>query len=170
MNNEEGKRTGMAALVLLLVGLMQMAGDLLNVPALKGVGAATVASPAPKVFSSVAGLETYSTRFFIEWTGTDGAEHSLELTPEVYARIEGPYNRRNVYGAAMAYGPVLSTDPRAQSMFNSVSGHAMCGEAPLLRELGINPATVEGRVRVRYEPLPGTNMGDLPRLLEAPCR
>jgi len=55
-------------------------------------------------------------------------------------------------------------------MFDSVSEHAMCGEARLLGELGLIPATIKGRVRVRYEPLPGTNMGDLPRLLEAPCR
>lgn len=170
MMNEETRPVKIASAVLLVVGLMQMAGDILNVPALKGLGAATAASPAPKVFSAVAGLETYSTRFFIEWTDLDGVEHSLELTPEVYARIEGPYNRRNVYGAAMAYGPVLSTDPRAQPMFKSVIEHALCGEAKLLRELGIDPATIKGPVRVRYEPLPGTNMGDLPRLLEAPCR
>jgi hypothetical protein len=46
--------------------------------------------------------------------------------------------------------------------------YALCGEAPLLRELGIDPTDVD-RIRVRFEPLLGTNMGDLPRVLEAPC-
>ena len=32
-----------------------------------------------------------------------------------------------------------------------------------------DPAGVRGPVRVRYEPLPGTDLGDLPRVLEAPC-
>ena len=36
-----------AAAVLLVVGLLQMAGDCLRLPALKGLGTATVASPGP---------------------------------------------------------------------------------------------------------------------------
>ena len=160
-----------AAPFLLAVGLLQMAGDLaeqhLLAPpgrAVKGVGAATAASPAPKVFSAVRGLETYSTRFFLEWTDPDGRGCSLELTPEVYARLRGPYNRRNVYGAALAYGPVLPAGLR-----DPVMKYALCGEAPVLRELGIDPARVRGAVRVRYEPRPGADLGDLPRTLEAPC-
>jgi len=159
-----------AAPVLLLVGLLQMAGDLLHWPALKGIGAATTASPAPKVFSSVRGLETYSTRFFLEWTDNSGVPQSLRLTPEVYARLEGPYNRRNVYGAVLAFGPVLEKDPRTRPLFESVARYALCGEAPLLRELGIDPDQIqEGTLRVRLEPLPGTNLGDLNNVLEAPC-
>ena len=156
------------ALILFLLGLLQMAGDVLGVPALKGLGAATAASPAPKVFSAVRGLETYSTRFTLEWEEAAGPTRSLELTSEVYARMQGPYNRRNVYGAALAYGPVLATDPRARPMLESVMRFALAGARPLLRELGVDPAPVTGRVRVRFEPLPGTDMGALPRVLEAP--
>ena len=45
--------------------------------------------------------------------------------------------------------------------------YGLCGEAPLLRELGIDPRTVASPVRVRYVPLEGTDLGDLPRVLEA---
>jgi hypothetical protein len=159
-----------AAVGLLIVGLMQMVGDLCGLPVLRGIGAATVASPAPKVFSAVQGFEIYSTRFFLEWTDTAGTVHSLQLTPEVYARLAGPYNRRNVYGAALAYGPVLATDPRTQPMFRAVTYYALCGEAPLLRELGIDPTNVTGQARVRFEPLPGTETGQLPRVLEPSCQ
>jgi hypothetical protein len=159
-----------AAAILLVVGLLQMAGDLFQVPVLKGIGAATTASPAPKVFSAVRGLETYSTRFFIDWTDPGGSPHALELTPEVYARLRGPYNRRNVYGAVLAYGPVLEKDPRTRPMFEAVARYAMCGEAPLLRELHIDPDQVQsGSLRVRLEPLPGTSLGDLEPILEVSC-
>ena len=158
-----------AALCLLVVGLLQMTGDVLHVPALKGIGAATVASPAPKVFSAVRGLETYSSRFFLEWTDRSGEQHSIQLTPELYARLAGPYNRRNVYGAALAYGPVLMTDPRTRPMFQSVISYALCGTTPLLTELGIVPMKIAGPVRVRLEPRPGTDIKDLPLVLEAPC-
>jgi len=157
------------AAVLVIVGLVQMVGDLARWPALKGIAAATGASPAPRVFSAVKGLETYSTRFFIDWMDTSGKPHSLELTPEVYSRLRGPYNRRNVYGAVLAYGPVLSTDPRGRPMFDAVARYALCGDAPLLRELGLDPAAVGGRVRVRLEPRPGSDLGELPLTLEPPC-
>lgn len=157
----------LAAGALLALGLLQMAGDLLGLPALKGLAAATNASPAPKVFSVAKGLETYSTRFFVEYADAAGS-HSVELTAEIYARLRGPYNRRNVYGAVLAYGPVLSTDPRAKPMFESVARRALGGDAPLLRELGLATGAVRGPVRIRYEPLPGTAMEGLPRLLEIP--
>jgi hypothetical protein len=160
-----------AAVFLVVLGLLQMTGDLLERyvwepagRALKGVGAATTVSPAPKVFSSVKGLETYSTRFYVEWTDRAGVAHSLRITPELYARLRGPYNRRNVYGAALAYGPVLPDRLR-----EPVMRYALCGDAPLLRELGIDPAEIAGPVRIRYEPLPGTDLGDLPTVLEARC-
>ncbi len=150
------------AVFLLVLGFLTMAGDLAGLDLLKGFGAATTASPAPKVFSAVRGYETYSTRFFLEWKDREGREHSLELTPEVYSRIRGPYNRRNVFGAALAYGPVLSTDENAREMFWAASRYALTGEAPVLRELGVVPSTIDGSVRLRFVPLPGTDLGDLP--------
>jgi hypothetical protein len=78
---------------LALLGFAQMAGDIFHCPALKAVAAATAASPAPRVFSAVQGLETFSTRFFIEWNDATGAGHSVEVTPERYAHVRGPYNR-----------------------------------------------------------------------------
>ena len=158
-----------AAIFLLSLGLLQMLGDLSGLAVLKGIGAATVASPAPKVFSALDGFETYSTHFFLEWTDIDGTAHSLQLTPERYARLAGPYNRRNIYGAALAYGPVLSTNPHTRPMFAAVTRYALCGEAPVLKELGVDPTTVAGQLRIRLEPLPGTSIGSLPRILEAPC-
>lgn len=144
--------------LLLLLGLLQMAGALLNQPLLSGFGAATNASPHPKVFSAVKGLETYSTDFFIEWHDLDGKFHSMQLTPALYAMIRGPYNRRNVYGAALAYGPVLASSEKARPMFEAILNYSLRGEAPLLRELGINPASVVYPVAVRLEVEPGTKL------------
>ena len=115
------------------------------------------------------GLETYSTRYFVESHDRAGKSFSFELTPEVYARLEGPYNRRNVFGAVLAYGPVLLTDPNGKPMFDAVASYALCGDAPLLRELGIDPTRFQGRLRIRLEPRPGTDLGQLPTSLEPPC-
>ncbi len=155
--------------VLALIGFAQMTGDLLHVSALKGIAAATGASPAPRVFSAVKGLETFSTRYFIEWINTAGAPHSVEITPERYAHLRGPYNRRNVYGAVLAYGPVLVSDPRTRPMFNAVSSYALCDDAPLLRELGIPPEATKGTLRIRLQTRAGVPPPDLPLILRPSC-
>jgi len=146
-----------------------MTGDLFHMPALKGIGAATGASPAPKVFSAVKGLETFSTRFFIEWVDTSGAPHSVEITPERYALLRGPYNRRNVYGAVLAYGPVLESDPHTRPMYDAVSQYALCGEAPLLRELEIPAEASKGSLRIRLETQSRVAPSNLPLILRPSC-
>ena len=67
------RRERIAAGALLALGLTQMVAQLAGSDALRAVAAATNASPAPKVFSAVSGLETYSTTFFIDWTEADEA-------------------------------------------------------------------------------------------------
>ena len=154
---------------LALVGFAQMAGDVFRLPALKTVAAATGASPAPKVFSAVKGLETFSTRFFIEWSDATGASHSVEITSERYAHLRGPYNRRNVYGAVLAYGPVLQSDPHTVPLFNSVSSYALCGKAPLLRELGIPAEAAKQSPHIRLETRPEAATPDLPLIFRPRC-
>ena len=154
---------------LALLGFAQMAGDILRIPPVKAIAAATAASPAPKVFSAVKGLETFSTRFFIEWSDTAGVTHSVEITSERYAHLRGPYNRRNVYGAVLAYGPVLESDPHTISLFNEVSTYALCGNAPLLHELGI-PAEATESMRIRLQIRPQVAVPpDLPLTMWVHC-
>lgn len=151
------RRASVAAVFLVAVGLAQMVGDFSGFMPLKAVAAASGASPAPKVFSAVRGLETYSTRFFLEWP-----DKRVELTSEINARMRGPYNRRNVYGAVLAFAPVIPAQLRDPVMWS-----ALCGDAPLLRELGVTPGS--GRLAVVLEPRPGTSLGDLQSRFEAPC-
>jgi hypothetical protein len=157
-------------IALLALGMLQMTADVLHLRVLKGVAAATAASPAPKVFSSVRGLETYSSLFYVEWTDQQGTFHSTRISPENTAGLRGPYNRRNVYGAVLAYGPVLQSDPAARPMFEAVSRYALCEDAPLLRELGIPVAEIRGTPRIRIEMRPGTQAGNLPMEFEPPCK
>lgn len=153
--------------VLLGAGSLSMIGDLLSIDAMKGIGLATAMSPAPKVFSTVQGLETYSTRFYLEYDTVGGETVSFELTPELNANLRGPYNRRNVYGAVLAYGPVLPDRLR-----DPVTRYALCGDPPLLlQELlpSMEFKPMLSPIRVRLEPLPGTDLGALPTVWKANC-
>ena len=152
-------RHQVCAALLVILGTARIIGELSGFLPLQAVAAAFGASPAPKVFSAVHGLETFSTRFFIEWAG-----RRVELTPEIYSHMRGPYNRRNVYGAALAYAPVIPATLR-----DPVMRYALCGDAPLLRELGVDLKAAPGPVVLVIEPLPGTSIGDLPTHFQVSC-
>ncbi len=151
--------------LLLLLGLIQMAADLAGVVPLRGLAASTNASPAPRVFSARDGLETFSTRFFLEFDA-EGERETMALTPERYARIRGPYNRRNAYGAAVAYGPILAASERTRALFRDISRFALCGDSPLLRELGL--PTDHRNLTVVLEPKAGTP-AEIDRRLDPRC-
>lgn len=120
------------ALALLVVGLAAMVGDATGFVPLEGVALATMASPLPKVFSAVEGYETFAARFTVVAERPDGSRTAVELTPEVARGLRGPYNRRNVYGAALAYGPKL---PRP--VWQAIFCHGLERGGPLREEIGL---------------------------------
>lgn len=120
-------------LVLMLLGLLQAIGYIANSPAIKGVGLVTAASPLPIVFTEVKGVETFASDFYIVWQNQNNTKDSLKITSALYGKLKGPYNRRNVYGAVISYGPVL---PKEKII--SVLNYGLCSNKSLLKELGLS--------------------------------
>lgn len=89
------------------LGLFQIIGEFFGLPLIKGIGAASMISPFPKVFCDVKGLETFASSFTLICHLEDGSIWKQQITPQLYQKLEGPYNRRNVYGAALSYAPRL---------------------------------------------------------------
>lgn len=138
--------------LMIVLGTLQMAGDILDIPLLRALGAASGASPAPKVFTAHKGFETYSSQFFISWADEDGQRHELQITPSVYSNVRGPYNRRNAYGAALSYAPVLQSSDLTKPLHDSVLRYTFCGESSILEELGVPHADVAGPYIVDLRP------------------
>lgn len=146
-------RAWLAPALLIAIGCTQMVGDVFGIRAVKALGAATGASPAPKVFTAHQGFETYSSQFFIRWSeAATGEMKSLHLTPEVYGGVRGPYNRRNAYGAVLSYAPVLQSDPVTKPMHDAAIRYALCGESGLLDELSLDRAETQGPIVVELLP------------------
>ena len=122
------------------------------IPVLKGLAQATGSSPTPKVFTAHQGFETYSSEFYLAWTDRSGRRHKLKLTPANYRGVRGPYNRRNAYGAAISYAPVLNASEVTRPMLESALRFAFCGSSTILEELGVNADDVAGPVSVIIEP------------------
>jgi hypothetical protein len=163
------KRYKLGAVALVAVGTMAMAGDVAGSPTVFGLGLATGASPAPKVFTSRDNLESFSATFELTWDEPDGP-HSVTLTPQNYAELAGPYNRRNVYGAALAGGPLMTSNPTLEPMYSEVSQAAFCtGSSSILDELGIDASARTSPLRVHVTPQPGHPTPDVPLNLVLPC-
>lgn len=133
-----------ACAVLLAVGLFQIAGTLIGSKVLKGFGAATAVSPFPKVFSDVNGLEPFASDFFLRIETESGGILEETITPSFYQRLAGPYNRRNVYGAALSYAPRLP-----DALWQSVFCYGFRQGGPLWKEFNLPVDTLKVSIIIR---------------------
>ena len=133
----------LGAVLLCLLASTAMVGDLAGSRILKGLGAVSAAAPFPKVFCLFEGVEGFACEFHLCYE-VAGVEVATPLTPELYARLAGPYNRRNVYGAALAGGARL---PRA--LWEPVFRHGFAEDGPLRREFGLPAGATNLNVLVR---------------------
>lgn len=124
------------------IGLIQIVGHLIQSKNIKGLGAAFASSPLPIVFTEVRGVETYANDFYLVYTDENGQKQEQILGPEMYAKLKGPYNRRNVYGAAISYGPILP-----EPLWSSVLDYAFC-EQKLASEMGMSPNIKNVSIRI----------------------
>lgn len=155
VNEDEAPKPSAVAAAVVGLGLVRMAADPLGLTAVGGVAAATGASPAPKVFTAFGEFEPFSTQITVRWTDVGGQQHAVPLRPDG-ARLRGAYNRRNAYGAVVVFLPEARQQPLLSPMFEAVATRSLCGDRPLLRELGINPDTVASDVTIDYQARPGT--------------
>lgn len=143
------KRENRWAIVVMGVGLLQMLGHVTGLKFLRGLGLASGISPYPKVFCAVEGYEGFTARFELEGLRDDGAVWRVPLDGERYAQIRGPYNRRNVHGATLAFAPRLPDELRDELLEKALA------PGSVLREELEVPADVR-QLRVRITPRNGS--------------
>lgn len=143
------QKSNVFALVILGWGGTAMLGDVLRLPALKGLGLASAAAPYTKVFCQAEDradgrkFETFAMGFRLHYRLEDGSARSMEITPEVYQNMRGPYQRRNVYGAVLAYGPALPERLRRNTL-----EYALAPGGAVQRELGVPEGATDFRIEL----------------------
>lgn len=115
---------------IILIGFLQITGYLSGIKIIKNLGVITSASPLPIVFTEVKGVETFASDFYIQWSDNNKVE-KVKITPSIYSKLKGPYNRRNIFGAAIAYGPILP-----KSIWQPILNYGICNDI-LQKELEI---------------------------------
>jgi len=141
------KRFNILAIVVLVIGSTQIVGYLTGSRTLRGIGLASGIAPYTKVFCEADGYEAFAASFRLEGTRPDQSLWSCPLDPERYALIEGPYNRRNVHGATLAFAPRLPDELRA-----SLISHALSPNSDLRQELDIPSDLTDLRVIITPRP------------------
>lgn len=138
----------LATYLLVFLGLSQPIGWAAGLSFVRGLGIVSAASPLPFVFSSFRGVETFAAAFTIELVRPSGERIRHVVTPQLYAALDGPYNRRNTYGAVLAYGPALDA-PEERALVDSVLRHGLCDDGPLARRFGGSMEVTRVAVEVR---------------------
>jgi len=155
-------------LVLVLIGSVRAIADISGFSNVSSFFSLFNVSPAMKVFTAHNNYETFSPKYMLDFQGVDGEAVSVELTPELYRKLEGPYNRRNVFGAAISYGPVLVSNQKTADLFNSVAHYSFCRPGILIEELGLDVPSDINKVLVRYIHQQNIN-NEYPVKLEVEC-
>lgn len=154
------KIRNIAAIIILAIGSLQMAGYITGSKVMRGIGLASGVAPFPKVFCEADGYEAFAAGFTVEGT-LEGKSWSRRLDPRWYSDLRGPYNRRNVYGAALAFAPRLPEALR-QSLLNE----ALSPGSTLRQELGI-PENITD-LRILITPREGETHGPWTYQIKAP--
>lgn len=125
------------------------------------IGKASLASPFPKVFCKVGDEEPFGFEHVVQISRSDGSVVEVRLDRARLVQVEGPYARRNAYGAALAFASRLRPETT-----RAVVRHGLCGDAPLLLpdERGAEPPV---GVTVRSSP---RGVLGTARTLEVSCR
>jgi hypothetical protein len=120
-----------------VVGGLQLLGFLLQSKAIRGLGQVSAASPLPLVFTAHDGLETFAQHYAVElYYSTKDTPTRVDVDPRLYSKLSGSYNRRNVYGAIFAHGPILAKG-KGRALIDSVARHGFCNQGPLLSTFGL---------------------------------
>ena len=119
---------------LIVLGALNLTGFVTQQPWLRGLAIASVASPLPFVFSQFRGYETFAADYELIALSKQGEQTRVAITPALYSRLGGSYNRRNTYGAAASYGPRM-TEPGERALVEHVLAFGICAGGPIARAL-----------------------------------
>ena len=144
-------RHQLVLIFLLVLGLMQMAGELLHLRPLAKLGFALNASPGPGFFFASPSYEGYFGPFELQWRDWQKKVVRVPITPDLYEQRKGPFLRRHVYDTALAFGPVLNSNPTTKPLFESITTYGFCGDRPVLREMGYRKTEIQGDIWVQLQ-------------------
>lgn len=138
--------------VLVIWGTLNSTAFIAHNDSVKEIGFVTVSSPLPLVFSAFNGYETFATSFNLTITYQNNTIITKSLDANIYNKMTGAYNRRNVYGAIFSHGPFFDKSNLIR-IRQTVLNYAVCSPGIIAQEFGLithNNDVKYGHVDVFY--------------------
>jgi sterol desaturase/sphingolipid hydroxylase (fatty acid hydroxylase superfamily) len=120
---------------MLILGCTSTFGYMLSLNNVRNIGFITVASPLPLVFSVYNGVETFSTSYEVNVIFNDNTTSILQLDNTLYNKLNGPYNRKNMYGVVLSHGPFF-TNSNMIKIRDQILKNSICNHGVIAKELG----------------------------------
>lgn len=128
-----------------MVGMTSSLGFFLRSPALKRVGYASAASPAPFVFNQFRGLEYWASEVQIQLSMKDGSTRSIDADHRFYSVVGDNHTLR------MAYIIPTVLSPRLAPAFGcSAMVYGFCRSKTLGRRFGVGGEVQEIHLLFRF--------------------
>jgi hypothetical protein len=127
--------------LLVVVGCFSSIGFIFGMPTLRAVGTVTTMSPLPLVFSTYFRQETFATYFTLDIHTKNGSQIIIPMTRDLYEKIDGPYNKRNVYGAVFSHGPFFRA-PELIDLRHQILHYGFCQKNLDIGDIDIKNMTV----------------------------
>ena len=104
------------------------------------------------VFTKYNGIETFALTHEFNIKFRDGTEFSRIMDDEMYGKIKGPYNFKNVIGASLTHLP-FTTDEKLSSIRNDILKYAICSPENIISDFGIeNKDIKQVDIIIMYRP------------------
>lgn len=145
------------AVALTAVGLMNLAGYILQVPVLSQYARVTSASPLPIVFTDIRGMEPYALDVELIALTEQGQARHYAMDRAWFSQMHGPFVRWHAYLRLISEAPMKS-----RAMWQSVLRYGFCRTGPLAAEAGIEEPLSGFILRLRSRTSGRPTVWDLP--------
>lgn len=137
-----------AIMFLVILGSLSTFAYIKDDDLIRGAAFSTAASPLPLVFTAYNNVETFSLSFDVNFVTKNDSQLHVTMDKEMYNKIQGPYNRRNIFGATLCYGPFFDK-PNMIQMRQQILHWGVCQPGNLIKEFGITDEIKEATFLVR---------------------
>lgn len=103
----KSKLKSVCLILLIAVGCLQFAGYIIKKPILRGLGIAYSVAPLPTVFSTINGVEGFTTMHTIYYTDANQKYDSIKLDQHLFSQFRRHYFLKQAYSIFLAYPHIL---------------------------------------------------------------
>lgn len=122
--------------LLIFLGLLQISGFILGNKSMYNLGSVITASPFPKIFDKIDGLEYWSQKYSLKLNYKNGNSINLPITSDTFSKIEGNHLIKITYALSFSLYPTRRKKNKRILLLG------ICDGGPLARNFSLKEGIV----------------------------